>query len=126
MRTLARLLAPMAVVVVLVSCGDDGGGSEAEEYCDRLDEAKELLEQEDFPVADAARALRDLEALAPDEVADDISTIRSAIEGVTELNEDDPQSYARLVTPEVLAASDRWQDFNSDECGDDVVLLPGG
>ena len=125
MRTLARLLVPMAVVVALVSCGDDGGDSAAE-YCDRLDEAKELLEQDDFPVAEAARALRDLGALAPDEIADDISTIRAAIEGVTELNEDDPQSYARLVTPEVLAASERWQAFNSDECGDDVVLLPGG
>ena len=123
MRTLARPIAVLALVVALAGCGDDGGGSAAEDYCDRLSEAKELLERSDFPVAEAARALRELEALAPDEIADDISTIRSAIEGVTELNEDDPQSYARLVTPEVLAASERWQDFNSDECGEDVTLL---
>lgn len=107
MRTVVAALAIGAMSVLgLTGCG--GGGS-TEEFC-AVDEDVNLDELEDFD--ELRSALDDGVEAAPDEIKDDVETVRDTFEQVAERLEEQGVDSMADVSPE---QSEALEDLNTEE-----------
>ncbi len=124
-----RLLIPLALSALFVpaACGGDDDGPNEEAFCDTLrtlDEAEDPTtdlgadaSEEDFEEAirdqfrDFEDEIDDLRSQAPDEIQDDVNTVADAVEAFV-----DGESFEELNTDEVNEASDRLDEFQSENC----------
>jgi hypothetical protein len=131
--TLARralgLVAVPALLVGLAACGDDddsggdsaSGDSASGDFCDQAESLNESFEQIDDPTseqfADALDRIRSMDP--PEEIADDWNQLVSALEGIEDidLENPDPEALAALETEEMEAAGERVDEYLSEECG---------
>jgi hypothetical protein len=126
--TLARralgLAAAPALLVALAACGDDddsGGdsasGSGSGDFCQQAESLSETFEEIDNPTSQQfADALDRIDP--PEAIADDWNRVISALEGIEDIDPEnpDPEALAALETPEVAAAGDRVDEYLSEEC----------
>lgn len=122
--TLARralgLAAVPALLVALAACGDDddsaGGG-----FCDQAESLNETFNETDDPTSEQfGEALDRIRALDPPaEIADDWNQLVTALDGLEDidLENPDPEALAALDTEEMQQASDRVDEYMSEECG---------
>jgi len=121
--TLARrvlgLAAVPALMVGFAACGDDdsaGGG-----FCDQAESLNETFDEIDDPTSeqfgDALDRIRAMDP--PEEIADDWNQLVTALDGLEDidLENPDPDALAALDTEEMQQASDRVDEYMSEECG---------
>jgi len=122
--TLARrvlgLAAVPALMVGFAACGDDddsaGGG-----FCDQAESLNETFDEIDDPTSeqfgDALDRIRAMDP--PEEIADDWNQLVTALDGLEDidLENPDPEALAALDTDEMQQASDRVDEYMSEECG---------
>jgi hypothetical protein len=129
--TLARRALGLAVVpallVALAACGDDddsdgaSGDGASGDFCDQAESLNETFDEVEDPTseqfADALDRIRSMDP--PEEIADDWNQLVSALEGIEDidLENPDPEALAALETEEVEAAGDRVDEYLSEECG---------
>jgi hypothetical protein len=125
-RTLGLAVVP-ALLVALAACGDDddsdgaSGGGASGDFCDQAESLNETFDEVEDPTseqfADALDRIRSMDP--PEEIADDWNQLVSALEGIEDidLENPDPEALAALETEEVEAAGDRVDEYLSEECG---------
>jgi hypothetical protein len=130
--TLARralgLVAVPALLVGLAACGDDddsggdsaSGDSASSDFCDQAESLNETFEEVDDPTSeqftDALDRIRSMDP--PEEIADDWNELVSALEGIEDidLENPDPEALAALETEELEAAGQRVDEYLAEEC----------
>lgn len=122
--TLARRVLGMAAVPALLlglaACGDDddsaGGG-----FCDQADSLNQTFDEVDDPTsAEFGEALDRIRAMDPPaEIADDWDQLVSALDAFQDidLENPDPEALAAFDSEEMQQASDRIDEYMSEECG---------
>ena len=118
-RTLATLLAALALAGGLAACGDDGGGDAAsgdggsgggdgskDRFCE-LASQEDIAGLEDFDPSEAEsmdrldEALTQLSDAAPDEIRDDVDTVaeglRELVEILSTIDTSDPDALSELT-----------------------------
>jgi len=129
----ARLVAVVAVAVVAGACGGSdesttAGDSSGEEFCDQIRELEESGDTDD----DLAAAAEELNALidnAPDELRGDLEVVSEAFSELSDLDEDDPESFTAIFEvfgrEEVIEATDNLERYGVEECGLDPTSDAG-
>ena len=108
-RTLAVLLALVALLVPLAACGgDDDGGGSVQAYCEL---SSELDDQEDFP---SDEQLDDLLDSVPDEISDDMELL---VDRFREANDDPAAAEEVFDDPDVTEAIGNVEAFEEENCG---------
>lgn len=125
------VLASLGTGVLLVGCGGDDSGSGSggsgggdavsiEEFCDKISALESAVEPDDM--ASAVAVIADLADSAPtDELKDALETMLPVLEGMAEIDENDPDAMNELMTlmmdPDVMEASAVMEAFGDEECG---------
>lgn len=122
-----------ALTLLTASCGSSGDSATAptssepaasgdvEAFCDLLREA----EDDDTDFGEDTEAvlaeIAEMRALAPEELRDDIDVLAGVFEEFAEFDEDDPEAFGAIfglfLRPDVLAATERLEEFGVETCG---------
>lgn len=119
-----RLLAAAALAVVAGACGgsDDAGGNDASggDFCDQLNEVIESGDT-DEDLGAAAEKFAALGDDAPDEVREALEVISDALSELSDLDEDDPESFSLIFDvigrDDVVEATEDVERYGVEECG---------
>lgn len=125
---MTRALALACVgALLVVGCGDDGGGGSTEAFCARV---AEVDASDDSISLDDPAGLAEFEALvadAPDQIRPQLEMIGSLVGDLDELDENDPEAFAQafglLFDPEFIGAIKDFGVFARDECGVEIEGL---
>jgi hypothetical protein len=119
-RRLAGFAAVPALLLGVAACGDDddsAGGS----FCDQAESLNERFNEIEDPTSEQFAAALDAirEVDPPAEIADDWNTLVSALDGLEniDLENPDPAALAELESAGMQEASDRIDTYMSEECG---------
>jgi hypothetical protein len=131
-----RVLLAIPLTLAFVACGDDdGGGGSASDWCDvatQVQDQDQVFEDMDFTnpetIEEAFTSSRDLldDAVgeAPDEIRDDVETVRDGFATLVDELEAVDFDFMQLDTAvldeigvEVQEASDRIAAYSEEECG---------
>ena len=126
--TLARRVLGLAAVPALVigfaACGDDDDSDSASgggDFCDQADSLDDTFESIDDPTSEQfSEALDRIRSMDPPaEIADDWEQLVSALDGLEDidLENPDPEALAGFDTEAMQQASDRVDEYMSEECG---------
>jgi len=115
-RTVVASAGLLLACTVLVGCG----GS-TEDFCNVGDDIEAIDPADaDFDSDDFQDALADAVDAAPDDIRDDLETVRDAFEGVDlsdpEAIAGDPEVMKRLSDPELEEAFGRVSSYTDDNC----------
>jgi hypothetical protein len=116
-----RLAALVAVPsIALAACGDEQRAA----WCDAVDRRDAAFEADTLLEDDALAAFRDVEASAPNEIRDDLRTVREAMVVFAT----DAAAFLRDFprVDEYGHARDRVDEYLRDECGLDIPERGGG
>jgi hypothetical protein len=131
-RPLRALLAAVSVLALLATaaaCGDDDGGESGspEAFCAQIQDATSEVSfsaaDPDYDFDVVLETFRS--ATPPDEIEADWNLIRGALEAMSEIDFDDPESLEQLDDDpvdfeELDAASQRIEAYVLEECGVDL------
>jgi len=139
---LRRLALFTCGVLAFAGCSSDGGGDvvadgaqgdtanagsvDVATFCAFAEEQNVLADDVDDPADDPDEVLENLQqwqAMAPAEVAGDITIVADAFEALAEFDENDPEgfgaAFALMIDPRFLGAVENIENFLVDECGFD-------
>lgn len=131
-----RRLVPAALMLLLLAVAACGGGNtpkSTEAFCSKLSELRE-----GNPISDAATddqaadktasILDELIRTAPQQVKDDLRTIRRLVDDLRDIDQADAAAAAeavqKLTNPDVISAGQSLAAFAKDECGFSDAPLP--
>ena len=125
------LISVLFLLVAAAACGGDDGGSgggdasggDRDAFCERLEELDDADEL-DLDETEAFEAFGELVDLAPEDLAEDLSRIEEAFEELSDLDEDDSDSFGAafeiILDPRVASALEDFAEYAEDECGIEV------
>lgn len=133
-------LATVGAAALLVACGGDGGSSTGsdgalggsavsiEEFCDKIDALESAVAPDDLGAA--VIAIQGLVDSAPTpEVRDALETLLPVLTEMTDVDENDPDAFARLMAmamdPKIAAAGEVLERFGTEQCGFDAEESSG-
>ena len=136
-RRLAVGIAAVLLAGGLAACGDDGGdggdsgdsGGSAEEFCSVGDDLDAFSSTDEIDNDQFQSALDDAVDAAPDEIKDDVETVREAFADV-DLSDPqaltDPDVQETFTSPEFKEASSNLDAYVKDNCEPEETADDGG
>lgn len=117
---LHRTLGPAAVSALLLAaaaCGGDGGDSS---FCDAANEVNDTFDSIDDPATEEYSAAVDrlAELDPPSEIADDWAVMVQMLDGIAEIDVNDPEAADDLAEAE--SAANRVGTYLDEECGIEI------
>lgn len=128
-RLVVGVAAALLAAAGLTACGDDGGdgggdsggdsGGSAEDFCSVGDDLDAFGASEEIDNDAFQSALDDAVDAAPDEIKDDVETVRSAFEDVDLADPEalaDPELQEKFTAPEFKEASENLEEYVNKNC----------
>jgi hypothetical protein len=110
-----------ALLLGFAACGDDDDSAGGGGFCDQADSLNQTFDEVDDPTsAEFSEALDRIRAMDPPaEIADDWDQLVSALDAFEDidLENPDPEALAAFDSEEMQQASDRIDEYMSEECG---------
>jgi hypothetical protein len=88
--TAAVVLVALTSAVGLVGCGDSDGGTTTASFCDKLQGFSDI---DSADIAELQRAMEAIEAVAPDEIKDQVAVVEEGLERLNS-SSDDPAALS--------------------------------
>jgi hypothetical protein len=119
-RRIVGLAAVPALLAGLAACGDDDEGAGGD-FCEQARSVDSAFDEIDDPSsADFSEAIDRLQEMDPPaEIAEEWDQLMSSLDAFEDidLENPDPEALAELDTEEMQEASDKVDEYMSEECG---------